>query len=101
MQPGTPIEMTNMYTLDGSGLVMTLYCAGGNQPHMRATAIEGDRIVFEPTGVSDLKSEDEVYMGAVTLVIQDADRIEQHWFSYKTGARDEGHDMLFKMERAH
>jgi len=101
MLPATPSEMTNMYTLDGNGLVMTHYCAAGNQPHMRATAIGGDRIVFESVGVSDLKSEDEVYMGAMTLVIRDADHIEQHWYSYRAGVRDESHDMVFEMERIH
>ncbi len=100
MMPGTENEMTNMYTLDGNALVMTHYCAGGNQPHMRASAIEGNSIVFEPAGVSDLKSEDEVYMGAMTLVIKDADHIEQHWSSYKAGAPDDSHSMVFEMTRA-
>ena len=100
MMPGTENEMTNMYTLDGNALVMTHYCAGGNQPHMRASAIEGNRIVFEPTGVSDLKSEDEVYMGSMTLVIKDADTIEQHWSSYCAGIRDDSHDMVFEMKRS-
>src|SRR4051794_18765367 len=36
MFPGSKQEMTNMYTMDGSDLLMTHYCAMGNQPHMRA-----------------------------------------------------------------
>ena len=99
MLPGTPQEMTNMYTLDGNSLLMTHYCAGGNQPRMRATAIEDGCIVFEPIGVGDLESEDEVYMGAMTLVIKDADHIEQHWSSYLAGASDGSHDMVFEMKR--
>ena len=54
MYPGTEHEMTNMYTLEGNTLVMTHYCAGGNQPHMRASKFENGRLAFEPDGVSDL-----------------------------------------------
>lgn len=99
MLAGTEHEMTNMYTLDGNALVMTHYCAGGNQPHMRATSIEDGRIAFEPVGVSDLKSEDEIYMGAMTLVLQDADTIEQHWSSYKAGEPDDSHTMVIELKR--
>jgi hypothetical protein len=45
MMAGTDYEMINMYHLDGDDLVLTHYCAGGNQPTMRldrakATATE-------------------------------------------------------------
>src|SRR5690242_9923644 len=32
--PGTPMEMISVYHLDGADLVMTHYCALGNQPRM-------------------------------------------------------------------
>ena len=32
MGPGTEHEMINMYHIDGDDLVLTHYCAGGNQP---------------------------------------------------------------------
>lgn len=99
MFPGAPHEMTNMYTLDGNALVMTHYCAAGNQPHMRADAIEGGRIVFHTDGVSDLKSADEPYMGEMTLVLVDADHVEQHWSNFKSGEVD--HETVFKLTRAH
>ena len=35
MGPGTDYEMINMYHLDGDDLVLTHYCAGGNQPTMK------------------------------------------------------------------
>ena len=99
MLAGTEHEMTNMYTLDGNALTMTHYCAGGNQPHMRATSIEDGRIVFAPAGVSDLKAEDEVYMGGMTLVIKDADTIEQHWASFKAGETDDSQTMVIELKR--
>jgi hypothetical protein len=99
MFPGTQHEMTNMYTLDGNSALMTHYCAGGNQPHMRARALDADRLVFESDGVSDLKSESEPYMGAMTLVFVSPNQIEQHWTAYNRGAVD--HNAVFVLERVH
>lgn len=97
MFPGTPYEMVNMYTLDGNGLAMTHYCAAGNQPHMRADALEGGKLVFHTTGVSDLKAPDEHYMGSMTLVMVDADHVEQHWVSLN--APDPEHMPAFALTR--
>lgn len=86
MGVGEPHEMTNMYALDGNTLVMTHYCSAGNQPRMRASSITDDgRIEFLVDSVADLKSADEAYMGSMTLVILDANHIEQHWQSLKGG----------------
>jgi len=97
MLPGTPYEMTNMYALDGNALVMTHYCAGGNQPTMRADSFAEGRCEFRFEGVRDLKAEDEVYMGEMTLVVVDENNIEQHWRALKGGELD--HDMVIKMAR--
>ena len=97
MFPGEPHEMTNMYTLDGNALVMTHYCAGGNQPSMRASAVDAGQIVFSFEGVSDLKAEDELYMGEMTLVIIDENNIEEHWRAFKAGELD--HEMKIPMKR--
>ena len=37
MFPGSEMEMTNLYHMDGSELVITHYCAAGNQPRMVAS----------------------------------------------------------------
>ena len=81
MGPGTEHEMTNMYTLDGNSLTMTHYCGAGNQPFMRARALDGDRLEFEAVSVRDLKDPAEHYMGAMTLVFLGEDHVEQHWTS--------------------
>jgi len=100
MFPGEPHEMTNMYTLDGNGLSMTHYCGAGNQPRMRATSIREGRIAFESTGVSDLDASDGAYMGAMTLVIVDANNIEQHWTGRTVdGELAEDHSMVFRYAR--
>ncbi len=97
MMPGNPYEMTNMYTLDGNSLHMTHYCAAGNQPHMRATAMADGRLAFVSEGVSDLKSKDELYMASMTLVFVDKDHVEEHWSALKSGKVAE--EMVIKMER--
>lgn len=89
MGPGTEMEMTNMYTLDGNGVAMTHYCGAGNQPHMRAAGMDGNRLVFESVSVADLKSTDEHYMGAMTLVLVDENTVEQHWTSITDGTTEE------------
>ena len=33
--PGTPHEMVTMYHMDGADLMLTHYCAAGNQPRMK------------------------------------------------------------------
>lgn len=99
MFPGTPHEMTNMYALDGDALAMTHYCAMGNQPRMLAKGKDGNRIAFLSAGVEDLNAADEVYMGEMTLVLVDADHIEQHWTALRSGEVD--HATVFSLHRAH
>lgn len=97
MLQGEPHEMTNMYTLDGNSLVMTHYCASGNQPRMRATGVEDGKIEFRADGVADLESGDETYMGAMTLEIVDDDHIVQHWKALQAGQPDQ--EMLIELTR--
>jgi len=86
MMPGTPSEMTNMYTMDGATMVMTHYCAMGNQPHMRAHAGSDPKVIrLESDGVSDLKTAQESYMGAVTFTFVDADHLKADWQQLKDG----------------
>lgn len=97
MFPGTEHEMTNMYALDGNGIVMTHYCASGNQPRMRADRLEDNRLVFRFEDVTDLASPDDMYMGAMTLVFLDDDRIQEHWTAFRGDEVD--HEMVFELTR--
>ena len=98
MDPGGDHEMINMYHLDGDDLRLTHYCAGGNQPTMRATALEGNELAFRFESVRDLKSADDVYMGEMTLVFLDDGSVEQRWNALKSGQVD--HGITFKLTRA-
>ena len=87
---GTPHEMTNVYHMDGPDLVVTHYCAMGNQPRMRAKA-GGKPGVLEFTfdGVSNLQKADEPYMGSLTITIVGADTMRQDWRTYRDGKLEE------------
>jgi len=97
MFPGTENEMVNLYTLDGNSLVMTHYCAAGNQPRMRATDLVDGRLEFVSVSVSDLETPGALHMADMTLVLVDEDRIEQHWRAVKDGEDD--HMPVFELVR--
>jgi hypothetical protein len=96
--PGSPHEMTDMYHMDGSTLVMTHYCSMGNQPRMRATAGEPGVLDFKFDGVTNMTSADQTYMGEMKLVIKDKNTIRQEWTSFKNG-KQEGPVTVFEMKR--
>jgi hypothetical protein len=89
MFPGSEHEMTNMYSMDGGDLLMTHYCAMGNQPHMKASLFADSQIKFTTAGVSNLTSADAAYMGQMTVTFIDADHIRQTWQSLVNGKPSE------------
>ncbi len=86
MFPGDAQEMTNLYHMDGGDLVITHYCAAGNQPRMVASqAVETDDgtvFRFELESVSNLRESHDHYMGDMTLTIFKAGGLRQDWRSY-------------------
>lgn len=97
MFPDTPHEMTNVYHMDGGSLILTHYCAVGNQPRMRAVAGEPGRIVFKFDDVTNHTAPNEVVMGEMTLTIHDADHITQHWVHTVNGKP--GEPAVFSLTR--
>ena len=99
MMPGTDQEMINMYYLDGDDLVLTHYCAGGNQPRMRldaATSSESN-LVFDFDGGTNLEGASH-HIHSANLVLKEDGRMESRWFA-KAG--DEVTDgMTFHLARA-
>ena len=69
--PGTKMEMLSVYHLDKSNLVMTHYCAIGNQPHVKlnlrkSTARE---LVFDFAGGTNLNPRRDLHMHSLTLTL--------------------------------
>ena len=84
----SPHEMTNLYHMDGGTLVMTHYCASGNQPRLR---IRPDQVTkpgefdFKFDSITNWTSTQDNYMGRMKLAIVDKDHASQTWTSYQSG----------------
>ena len=96
MAAGNQPPMINMYTPEGGKLTMVHYCAGGNQPRMRADAPNGNEIAFNFVDIANLPDMKAEHMRDLTLRIVDADHIEQVWTSKKD---DKTTTATFKLTR--
>ncbi|MEM1177631.1 MAG: hypothetical protein AAGM22_04760 [Acidobacteriota bacterium] len=87
MNPGTDHEMINMYHLDGDELVMTHYCAGGNQPTMKLALDKStaDRLVFDFTGGTNLDPKVDGFIHDAELVFTGDNQVESRWGGYNAG----------------
>jgi hypothetical protein len=85
IDPGTPHEMVTLYHLDGGKLVLTHYCAAGNQPTMRAVRSSGpDAIAFDFVRGSNMKPGD-MHMHAARISFVGPDRLDTEWTSWQGG----------------
>ena len=87
--PGTPHEMLTVYHLDGGDLVLTHYCASGNQPRMKLRSASAAELVFEYAGQGVAKPESDTHMHAARLRLLGPDRLEADWTLYKAGKQAE------------
>jgi hypothetical protein len=76
--------------MDGADLVMTHYCAAGNQPHLKfdPAASKADRYVFTFAGGSNLDVKKDMHIHGLVFRVVDADHVESEWESYKDGKAD-------------
>lgn len=85
MLPGTPHEMVTVYSIDKGDIVLTHYCAEGNQPHMKAARGGADAIDFKFDGGGNIKSPKDGHMHEASFAFVDADHIKSTWQYYKDG----------------
>jgi hypothetical protein len=87
MGPGTEHEMINMYHLDGEELVLTHYCAGGNQPTMRLDrdASTADKLIFDFTGGTNLDPATDHHIHAAEINIPADGKMVSVWKSWGDG----------------
>ena len=100
MNPGTEHEMINMYHLDGDDLILTHYCAGGNQPRMRIVADKSsaDHFVFDFDGGTNLDPAVDPHIHAARIQFQEDGVVDSIWLS-QVGGEDAG-KMAFHLTRA-
>jgi hypothetical protein len=84
--PGSDHEMLSVFYLDRGHLVVTHYCALGNQPHLRldTAASSPDRLVFALDGGSNLDAAKDAHLDSGTITFK-PDRVESRWLVVKGG----------------
>ena len=88
MFPNSPDghEMVNMYHADGERVLMTHYCAAGNQPRLVVQATEDDnRLELRFESVTNLSSPKATYMSQADYVFDGDDRLTTRWRSMVGG----------------
>jgi hypothetical protein len=98
MLPGQPHEMINTYAMDGDTLLLTHYCAIGNQPRMKLVESDGKTFKFEFLDATNLSSRDDMHMGALELTLDGPDRLVEKWTSFAEGKV--AHVLEIEMKRA-
>lgn len=85
--PGTEHEMRSVYHLDGGDLVLTHYCAMGNQPRMKLarTASREGELVFEFAGGTNLDAAKDAHVHSGKLRLVSADALEAEWVVHQGG----------------
>jgi uncharacterized protein YciI len=92
--PGMPMEMTNMFHLDGEDLVMTHYCAIGNQPHLRLVddgPTDGadddeekrpESLHFTFVSGTNMASRRDRHMGELVMTFSDENTVLEEWTEF-------------------
>ena len=98
IMPGTDHEMVTVIHPDGEDLILTHYCALGNQPKMRAkTKGDDKKVAFEFTGATNMKSDKDMHMHNVTFTFVDKDTLKADWTHYVDGK--DGGVVTFELKR--
>ena len=102
MAPGSPegYEMVNMYHADGDRVLMTHYCAAGNQPRMVVKATEDEnRLELQFESVTNLASPDANHMRHAEYIFHGDDRLTTRWWSMQDGKVSEENHTTIELKR--
>jgi hypothetical protein len=73
-------DMVSMFHLDGDRLLMTHYCAAGNQPRMQAQASpDGKTVTFDFLDATNLATPQATHMHRVVFTVIDANHHTEEW----------------------
>jgi hypothetical protein len=83
---GTDHDMVTMYTLDGDKLILTHYCALGNQPRMKAEKSDDPKkLVFKFLDGTNLDAAKDMHMHEGAIEWVDDNHIKSEWTAYVKG----------------
>jgi hypothetical protein len=84
--PGEPHEMVTLYHLDGSRLLLTHYCAAGNQPTMvLAPGGAPGMLHFDFLRATNLKTPGDGHMHEASFDLSDPARLRTTWTFWADG----------------
>jgi hypothetical protein len=91
-------DMVTMFNLDGqSRLLLTHYCAAGNEPRMQATlSPDGKVITFTYVDATNLATPDAAHMQKMVLTLIDDNHHTEEWTLVDHGKQ---HTELFDLRR--
>ena len=79
-------EMVNLYHADGERVLMTHYCAAGNQPRLAVRLTDDEnRLELNFESITNLSSPEDHYMHHAEYVLHGEDRLTTRWYSMKDG----------------
>jgi hypothetical protein len=80
-------DMITMYHVDRGRLMLTHYCAAGNQPRMRAAPFkDGDKALkFTFVDATNLADKKAMHMHNVAFTFHDANHMRTEWVNYDAG----------------
>lgn len=98
--PGQAMEMVSVYHLDNGELVMTHYCALGNQPRMKADPKSpANQLRFRFAGGTNFDPAKDLHMHEATLTFVDDDHLEVAGVAWVNGKPAEDHCATMKLVR--
>ena len=98
--PGSDHEMVTVYHADGPDIVLTHYCALGNQPHLKLdTKGPANVLAFRFTNGSNMDAAKDLHMHEGTITLVDDDHITSQWAAYQDGKPAAGHKMTMNLVR--
>ena len=97
--PGQAEEMVSVYTCDGRGVAMTHYCTAGNEPHLLASALEGDVLVFGFEGGEGFDPSTDMHMHTLMLTFLSPDELRADWQGWVDGRAAPEHAGRFHLVR--
>lgn len=93
-------EMLNVYHADGDRVLMTHYCAAGNQPRLEVKATnDEDRLVLRFESITNLASPGTDHMHQAEYIFQGEDRLTTRWQSMQDGKVSEETSVTFELRR--
>ena len=86
LMPGTPHEMFSIYHGDTNRVLMTHYCAFGNQPRMKMVKTNRPNtykfVYMDGTSIRSIK---DPHMHQLTLTMLNKNHITHEWVFYENG----------------